>query len=36
VRPRMERNSTFRVDRVREYAEEGRRATRKALESLGQ
>jgi NTE family protein len=32
VRPRIERYSTFRVDRVREYAVEGRRATREALE----
>ncbi|HZI73668.1 MAG TPA: patatin-like phospholipase family protein, partial [Gemmatimonadales bacterium] len=32
VRPRMERNATFSVDRVREYANEGRRATREALE----
>jgi NTE family protein len=32
VRPRIERYSTFRVDRVREYAAEGRRATREALE----
>jgi NTE family protein len=32
VRPRVERNATFRVDRIREYASEGRRATRDALE----
>ena len=32
VRPRIERNATFRVDRVREYANEGRRATREALD----
>ena len=32
VRPRTERNATFRVDRVREYATEGRRATREALD----
>ena len=32
VRPRTERNATFRVDRVRDYAAEGRRATREALE----
>jgi NTE family protein len=32
VRPKVERNATFRVDRVREYAIEGRRATRDALE----
>jgi NTE family protein len=35
VRPRVERDSTFRVDRVREYANEGRRATREALEQWG-
>jgi NTE family protein len=32
VRPRTERNATFRVDRVRDYAAEGRRATREALD----
>ena len=32
VRPKVERHSTFRVDRVREYANEGRRATREALD----
>jgi NTE family protein len=32
VRPRVERDATFRVDRVREYAAEGRRATREALD----
>jgi NTE family protein len=32
VRPITERNATFRVDRVREYASEGRRATREALD----
>jgi NTE family protein len=32
VRPQVERHSTFRVDRVREYVQEGRRATRAALE----
>ena len=32
VQPRVERDATFRVDRVREYANEGRRATREALE----
>ena len=32
VRPMVERHSTFRVDRVREYANEGRRATREALD----
>jgi NTE family protein len=35
VRPGMERNTTFRVDRVRDYANEGRRATREALERWG-
>ncbi|HEX7335676.1 MAG TPA: patatin-like phospholipase family protein [Gemmatimonadales bacterium] len=35
VRPRTERNTTFRVDRIREYANEGRRATREALERFG-
>jgi NTE family protein len=35
VRPRMERDATFRVDRIREYANEGRRATREALERWG-
>jgi NTE family protein len=32
VRPLIEREATFRVDRVRDYASEGRRATRDALE----
>ena len=32
VRPKVERNATFRVERVRAYATEGRRATREALE----
>jgi NTE family protein len=31
VRPRVERDATFRVDLVRRYAEEGYRATREAL-----
>jgi NTE family protein len=35
VRPRVERHATFRLDRVREYAQEGRRATREALEQWG-
>jgi NTE family protein len=35
VRPRVERNTTFRIDRVLEYANEGRRATREALEKWG-
>jgi NTE family protein len=35
VRPRIERDATFRVDRVRDYANEGRRATREALERWG-
>lgn len=36
VRPQTERNATFRVDRVREYANEGRRATREALDRWGE
>jgi predicted acylesterase/phospholipase RssA len=36
VRPKTERNATFRVDRVREYANEGRRATREALDRWGE
>jgi NTE family protein len=36
VRPRIERNATFRIDRVRDYANEGRRATREALEQWRQ
>jgi NTE family protein len=35
VRPRIERDATFRVDRVRDYANEGRRATREALDHWG-
>ena len=35
VRPRVERHATFSVDRVREYANEGRRAAREALEHWG-
>jgi NTE family protein len=35
VRPRIERDATFKVDRVRDYANEGRRATREALEHWG-
>jgi NTE family protein len=35
VRPKVERHATFRVDRVREYANEGRRATREALDHWG-
>jgi NTE family protein len=35
VRPRTQRNATFRVDQVREYATEGRRATREALDCAG-
>jgi NTE family protein len=31
VRPRVERSATFRVDRVRQYADDGYRATRDAL-----
>jgi hypothetical protein len=32
VRPHIERDATFRVDRVRDYAGEGRRAAREALD----
>jgi NTE family protein len=32
VRPRVERSATFRVDRVRRYAEDGYEATREALD----
>ena len=35
VRPRVERDATFKVERVREYANEGRRAAREALERWG-
>jgi len=35
VRPRVERHATFTVGRVREYAIEGRRATREALDRWG-
>ncbi len=35
VRPRVERNATFRVDRAREYAAEGYRATRAVLAGEG-
>lgn len=35
VRPRVERDATFRVERVREYANEGRRAAREALDRWG-
>jgi hypothetical protein len=31
VRPAIERYATFRVERMREYAEQGYRATREAL-----
>lgn len=34
VRPRVERNATFRTDRARVYADEGRLATRAALAAL--
>ena len=41
VRPKVERNATFRVDRVRQYAEDGyarraRRSTRSALTRISQ
>jgi NTE family protein len=32
VRPKIDRDATFRVDRIRDYANEGRRAAREALE----
>ena len=35
VRPRIERHATFKVDRIRDYVGEGRRATREALDSWG-
>jgi NTE family protein len=35
VRPRVERRATFRLDRVRRYAEDGYRATRDALAAAG-
>jgi len=35
VRPRVERSATFRVDRVRRYADAGYRATRDALAAAG-
>jgi NTE family protein len=35
VRPRVERSATFRVDRVRQYADDGYRATRDALAAGG-
>jgi NTE family protein len=35
VRPRVERSATFQVDRVRQYAEDGYRATRDALAAAG-
>jgi hypothetical protein len=31
IRPNVERNATFRVDRVRQYAEDGYRAARDVL-----
>ncbi|HKU61173.1 MAG TPA: patatin-like phospholipase family protein, partial [Gemmatimonadales bacterium] len=36
VRPRVERNATFRVDRVRQYAEDGYRAARAVLTRAGE
>ena len=35
VRPPVERNATFRVDRIRQYAEDGYRAARAALARIG-
>jgi NTE family protein len=34
VRPRVEPNATFRVDRIRRYADDGYRATRDALAAV--
>lgn len=34
VRPRVERNATFQVERMRRYAEDGHRATREAVTTL--
>ena len=34
VRPMVDRNATFQVDRVRRYAEEGHRSTREALAAM--
>jgi NTE family protein len=35
VRPRVERSATFRMDRVRQYADDGYRATRDAFPAAG-
>jgi hypothetical protein len=35
VRPAVERNATFRVERMRRYAEDGYRAARDALAAAG-
>jgi hypothetical protein len=34
IRPRVERNATFQVERMRRYAEDGYQATRAALVPL--
>jgi hypothetical protein len=36
VRPRVERNATFRVDRIRQYAADGYRAARDVLTRAGE
>jgi predicted acylesterase/phospholipase RssA len=36
VRPRVERNATFRVDRIRQYADDGYRAARAVLTRAGE
>ncbi len=36
VRPKVERNATFRVDRIRQYAEDGYRAARDVLTRAGE
>jgi predicted acylesterase/phospholipase RssA len=36
VRPRVERNATFRVDRIRQYAADGYRAAREVLTRAGE
>jgi len=36
VRPKVERNATFRVDRVRQYADDGYRAARDVLTRAGE
>jgi predicted acylesterase/phospholipase RssA len=36
VRPKVERNATFRVDRIRQYADDGYRAARDVLTRAGE